>query len=268
MNEKDLKYIFTSSVRNNHIINNNFFPESEGLDSEIKITEEGYFRNFDLVIAVIFKRHDADIKFDSTRAYDHYYNLLMRTELLTQFADKEKYRIDWIRFYPVELKSDNDILDKRLPNQILDAILTFGRSVLVLDEKHSRKVKKNHNTIKLLPTTIIGYTGKDDYFEVLSIFDRLVTNSLFNIPKRNLMKILMKCGFTNNADKIFRCLANIQRINQKIAFCQLYSNENLILMNDEEEFLQKLVDIQTFSDKKKMTNLIKQTTNRKITDYT
>ncbi len=268
MNEKDLKYLFSSSVKNNHIINNNFFPTSEGVDSEIKIIEEGYFRSFDLVIAVLHKREDTDIKINSIGAYDHYYNLLMRTELLTQFADREKYRIDWIRFYPVELKSDNDILDKRLPNQILDAILTFGRSVLVLDEKHSRRVKKNYNAIKLLPATTIGYTGKDDYFEILSIFNRLVTNSLFNIPKRKLMKILMKYEFTDNPDKIFRCLANIQRINQKIAFSQLYNEESPILTNDEEEFLQKIVDIQTSSDKKQMRNLIKQTTNRKITDYT
>ncbi|HZA63438.1 MAG TPA: hypothetical protein VE573_11240, partial [Nitrososphaeraceae archaeon] len=160
---------------------------------EIKIKEEGYFRNFDLVIAIIEKRCDSTIKYHSNETFDNYNNILMRESLLKQFSIKEKCRIDWIRFYPIEIKSDNDILDERLPNQIINAILTFGRSVLILDEGHSRKTKFNR-TLRLLPTTIIGYTGRDDRFEVLSVFDRLVTNGLFNISKRGLVKLLINNG--------------------------------------------------------------------------
>lgn len=65
----------------------------------------------------------------------------MRTALLSQFAKRERCRIDWIRFYPIEIKSDNDFLDERLINQVLNAILTFERSIIVLDERHTRKVK-------------------------------------------------------------------------------------------------------------------------------
>ena len=85
------------------------------------------------------KHNESDIRYDSIRSFDNYFNILTRTGLLAQFAKAEKCRIDWIRFYPVELKSDDDALDERLPNQILNAILTFGRSLLVLDEKHSKK---------------------------------------------------------------------------------------------------------------------------------
>ena len=43
---------------------------------------------------------------------------------------------------PVELKSDEDKLDDRLRNQICSALLTFGKSILVLDEKQFEKAKK------------------------------------------------------------------------------------------------------------------------------
>jgi hypothetical protein len=233
---------------------------------EIKIKEEGYFRNFDLVIAIIEKRYDSTIKYHSNETFDNYYNILMRDSLLKQFSIKEKCRIDWIRFYPIEIKSDNDVLDERLPNQILNAILTFGRSVLVLDERHSRKTKLNR-TYRLLPTTIIGYTGKDDSFEVLSVFDRLVTNGLFNISKRGLVRLLINNGMGDTKpEKIYRCLSQIQRINQKLAFNEFY-DEKMKFGKNEIEFIKKLIGIDTFSDRRQLEELIEQTTNSKITDY-
>jgi hypothetical protein len=246
--EKDLKSLFISSIFSGHI-KDNIFPQMSGnIYREIKIKEEGYFRNFDLVIAIIEKRYDSTIKYHSNETFDNYYNILMRDSLLKQFSIKEKCRIDWIRFYPIEIKSDNDVLDERLPNQILNAILTFGRSVLVLDERHSRKTKLNR-TYRLLPTTIIGYTGKDDSFEVLSVFDRLVTNGLFNISKRGLVR-----------------LSQIQRINQKLAFNEFY-DEKMKFGKNEIEFIKKLIGIDTFSDRRQLEELIEQTTNSKITDY-
>jgi hypothetical protein len=264
--EKHLKSLFISSIFSGHIKNNIFPQMSCNIDRELKIKDEGYFRNFDLVIAIIEKRYDSTIKYHSNETFDNYYNILMRDSLLKQFSIKEKCRIDWIRFYPIEIKSDNDVLDERLPNQILNAILTFGRSVLILDEHHSRKTKLNR-TLQLLPTTIIGYTGKDDSFEVLSVFDRLVTNGLFNISKRGLVRLLINNGMGDTKpEKIYHCLSQIQRINQKLAFNEFY-DEEMKFGKDEIEFIKKLIGIDTFSDRRQLEELIEQTTNSKITDY-
>src|ERR671930_2610297 len=108
MNEKDLKQLFVSSVRSGHIkgntatnySNNNnndyhtdddtrlFFPTSANSDVDIRIKDEGYFRSFDLVIAVIDKRNNcnSNIIYDSIEAYDNYFNVLMRSGILAQFA--------------------------------------------------------------------------------------------------------------------------------------------------------------------------------------
>ena len=89
---------------------------------------------------------------------------------------------------------------------------------------------------------------------------------MFNIEKRKLVKLLIDNGINKKTDKIYRSLTNIQRINQKLAFSQLF-NEKVSFINEEIEFIQNLVDIPNFSEKKQMINLIKQTTNTKITDY-
>lgn len=70
---------------------------------------------------------------------DFYNSMLMRTGQLMKFAKREKCSLESISFYPVELKSNSDTLDARLPNQIINAILKFGRSIVVLDEKHVNK---------------------------------------------------------------------------------------------------------------------------------
>jgi hypothetical protein len=264
--EKDLKSVFISSVFSGHIKNNIFPRKSANIHHEMKIKEEGYFRNFDLVIAIIEKRDSSTIKYCSIETFDNYNNILMRDNVFKQFAKEERCRIDWIRFYPIEIKSDNDILDKRLTNQILNAILTFGRSILILDENHSRKTKINR-ALRLLPATIIGYTGKDDNFEVLSVFDRLVTNGMFNISKRRLARLLIDNGMADTkGEKIYRCLSHINRINQKLAFCEFY-HEKINFEKQEMEFIRKLMDIDTFSDRKQLKDLIEETTNSKITDY-
>jgi hypothetical protein len=264
--EKELKSLFIRSISSGHIKNNIFPLTSANTYREMKIKQEGYFRNFDLVIAIIEKRDSSTIKYHSIETFDNYYNILMRDSLLKEFARKEKCRIDWIRFYPIEIKSDNDVLDERLPNQILNAILTFGRSILILDEHHCRKTKTNR-TLRLLPTTIIGYSGEDDNFEVLSVFDRLVTNGMFNISKRGLARLLIANGLTDiKGDKIYRCLSHIHRINQKLAFSEFY-DERIDFGREETEFIRKLMDIDTLSDRKQLENLIEETKNSKLTDY-
>ncbi len=130
----ELKDLFVSSLESGHIINlKNRTLSITNPENEIRIKNEGYFGRFDLVIAIL-RRYSKDREiFDKDKIYD---NILMRTGQLLEIAKSEKCCIDSITFYPVELKSNCDTLDARLPNQILNAILTFGRSILVLDEKH------------------------------------------------------------------------------------------------------------------------------------
>lgn len=265
MKEKELKHLFISSIKSNHIQNNKILPFSPSIDKEIRIKDEGYFRNFDLVIAIIQKRNKCNVNFESLEVHDAFYNIFMRAGLLTDFAKKEKCRIDWIRFYPVELKSDEDIIDGRLANQILNAIMTFGRSIIVLDQNHTRKADLKR-MLAPIPATIIGYTGKGDHFQILSSFDKFVVNGIFSIAKRSFFKTLIDNGLNINNDKIYRCLVNLQRINQKLAFSQLY-NENIGFEEEEIEFIRGLVELRSFSYKKYIANQITKTKNNKITDY-
>ena len=288
MNEKELKQLFISSIRAGHVkticnennddsikIHDNsasFFPSVANSHSDIRIKDEGYFRNFDLVIAVIDKINNNNnnanhnIVYDSIESYDKYFNILMRSGILTQFAKAEKCRIDSIRFYPVELKSDDDVLDERLPNQVLNAILTFGRSMIVLDKKHSRRAIQR-KMASLIPATIIGYSGEDDYFEVLSIFDKFVTNNVFSIKKRRLARILVQNGISDKIDRVYQCLTKIQALNQKLAFSELYNDDNVTFLKDEIDFLSNLRNLHLYSEKKQIANLIRETKNNKITDY-
>jgi hypothetical protein len=285
MNEKELKQLFISSIRAGHVKSNqsndhsikiddnsvSFFPSIVRGDTDIKIKDEGYFRKFDLVIAVIDKKNsnnnaNHNIVYDSIESYDKYFNILMRSGILTQFAKAEKCRIDSIRFYPVELKSDDDVLDERLPNQVLNAILTFGRSIIVLDEKHSRRATQR-KIVNLIPATIIGYSGKDDYFEVLSVFDKFVTNTIFSIKKSRLARILVGNGISDKIDRVYQCLTNIQALNQKLAFSELYNDDNVTFLKDEIEFLRNLRNLHLYSEKKQIAHLIRESKNNKITDY-
>src|SRR5919205_603046 len=271
MNEKELKQLFISSIRSGHIKSDtngiNFFPSSASAD--IRIKDEGYFRSFDLVIAVIDKKNynrKHNIIYDSVESYDNYFNILMRSGMLTQFARTERCRIDAIRFYPVELKSDDDVLDERLPNQVLNAILTFGRSIIVLDEKHSRRAIQR-KMADLIPATIIGYSGDDDYFEVLSVFDKFVTNTIFSIKKRRLARILVQNGISDKIDRVHQCLTNLQALNQKLAFSELYNDDSVTFLKDEIEFLRNLRNLHLYPEKKQIAHLIRESKNNKITDY-
>jgi hypothetical protein len=250
MNERDLKSLFCSSLRSNHVKNNDLIPTSE-----IRIVEEAHCRSFDLLIASVTKepdRHD----------YSQEDNILVRTSLLKHFARQEKCRIDCIRFYPVEVKSDDDVLDERLPKQILDAILAFGLSILVLDKNHSKLAR---GLGKFLPTTLICYTGIDDHFEVISRFDRLISSGVLNLKKTFLAKALEG---TNTGSKAYSRLVAIEHIFQKIIFNQIYF-ENVGMTERELEFLQMITGIipPPSQERKKLSKLIKETANAKMTDY-
>jgi hypothetical protein len=249
MNERQLKALFCSSLRSNHIKNNDLIPTSE-----IKIVEEACFRNFDLLIAAVTKEQDRD------ESYAYYDNMLVRMQLLKHFARHQKCRIDRIRFYPIELKSDDDVLDERLPKQILQAILAFGLSILVLDKNHSKLAR---GLGKFLPATLICYTGIDDCFEVVSTFDHIVSTAVLNLHKTNIAKALE--GGSGN--KAYSRLVALEHIFQKIIFNQIYF-ENLGMTEQELEFLQMIASIRPPSDQmKKLAKLIKETANAKMTDY-
>ena len=278
MNQLELKKLFKSSVKNGHINNNHLIPFLNSQTHEIKIKEEGYFRNFDLVIALINKENKQkktnNEYFDLE--YDIQHNILMRSQQFTEFSKLEKCRIENITFIPVEIKSDNDVLDERLPNQILNAILTFGRSYLVIDKKYI--LNRNLQILKLLPTTIIGYSGKEDYFEILSIFNRSIMNGIFNIPKRSFMKLLINNNITNKISdmvKIYHSLITLEQINQKLVFNYLFrSEENLnidFLLKEEIDFLKQFCNFSKLpsekTNKKQIKKLIKDSRNYLITDF-
>lgn len=279
MNQLELKKLFKSSVKNGHINNNHLLPFLNSQTHEIKIKEEGYFRNFDLVIALINKENKQKKTnyeyFDLE--YDIQHNILMRSQQFTEFSKLEKCKIENITFIPVEIKSDNDVLDERLPNQILNAILTFGRSYLVIDKKYV--LNRNFQILKLLPTTIIGYSGKEDYFEILSIFNRCIMNGIFNIPKRSFMKLLINNNISNKISemvKIYHSLITLEQINQKLVFNYLFRSEeeNLdldFLLKEEIDFLKQFYNFSTLpsekTNKKQIKKLIKDSRNYLITDF-
>ena len=241
MNESELKDIFVSSIESGHII------DSKGVnlpftnpEAEIRIKSEGYFGQFDLVLAVLQRNYTK--AYQSTEHIGTYYEILMRTGQLTEIAKSEKCRIDHISLYPVELKSNCDTLDGRLPNQIMNGILTFGRSIVVLDKKHVHK--DSLKFLRLLPATIIGYTGIKDRFRVLSVFNRNINTGTFNLSKRRFTKTLLDNGIVNGVDRIYLRLITLQRISQKIVFNELY-NSNPGFLKEEIEFLHQFSTIKS-----------------------
>ena len=269
MKEKTLKELFISSLRSGHIDYVNSNIPRINTNYEVKIKEEGYFRNFDLVIAVRqkFSVGSKEHRNDYLDLLHDRLNIVMRSGLFTKFALKEKCRIDSIAFYPVEIKSDQDTLDERLTHQVLNALLFFGRSIVVLGTKHS-SVKQVRALCKYLPATFIGYTGQDDHFEVISTFDRFINTNIYFLRKRSLARLLINNGVEiERVHRIYRCLENIQRINQKIAFSQVNFNDDVVLLPEELEFIEKLVDITTISTKRAAEKLIKNSVNTKITDF-
>jgi hypothetical protein len=143
--ERELRDLFISSLKSGHMQGNIF---EGGIDQEFKhenllFRYEYYFRSFDLVVIRILKGENPGPSFLDMQEMVGLENLLVRNNLLNHCARAEKSRVERIQFYPVELKSDDDVLDARLPNQLLNAILTFGRSIIVLDYNHSKRVVRD-----------------------------------------------------------------------------------------------------------------------------
>jgi hypothetical protein len=264
MNESELKDLFVSSLESGHIFDNkNRNLPFTNPNNKMRIKSEGYFGQFDLVIAILNEEPKSRACQNSENS-EAYYNVLMRTGQLAEFARAERCRIDGISFYPVELKSGCDILDVRLPNQILNGILTFGKSMVVLDKKHINK--ESLKFLRLLPATIVGYTGTKDFFRVLSVFERNIDIGIFNLSKRRFAKILGENG-VEGIERIYGRLSTLARINQKLVFNELYSS-NPGFLDEEIEFLRQFSSIKTaMTYRKRILDYVRESENDKIINY-
>lgn len=265
MNESELKDLFVSSIESGHIFDskNRNLPFTNP-NNKIRIKSEGYFGQFDLVITILNKGNKGKT-YQNSDEVEAYYNVLMRTGQLAEIARDEKCRIDRISFYPVELKSSCDTLDVRLPNQIMNGILTFGKSIVVLDKKHINRASLKF--LRLLPATIVGYAGTKDFFRILSVFDRNINTGMFNLSKRRFAKTLGENGIMEGIERIYGRLRTLERINQKLVFNELY-NSNPGFLKEEIEFLRQFSNIKTaMTYRKQILNYVKESENDKISNY-
>jgi hypothetical protein len=119
----------------------------------------------------------------------------------------------------------------------------------------------------LLPATIVGYTGRENYFRVLSVFVRFLNDGMLNLPKRSFVNILHDNGIMEDADRLYHRLAKLERINQKIVFNQLY-NSRIGFLKGEIEFLREFSKIKSrmsyINEAKSIVNVSK---NLKVTNY-
>jgi hypothetical protein len=149
-----------------------------------------------------------------------------------------------------------------LPNQIINAILTFGLSVLVFDKNHAKKVKSS--ALKFMPATVVCFTGVEDHFEVLSSFDRLISNGIFSFNRTSLARVLAQ---NQVSSRVYSRLTAIQQILQKLAFNQIFF-EDLELTEEELKFMRQVAELDRPSNgRQKLFNLIKETTNTKLTEF-
>ena len=270
MNEQELQKLFLGSL---------FSGEIQGIDEIldvaslqkteriVRIKKEAYFRYFDLVIGVISLRRNSPIriKAESVDMYDRYQNLIMRTSELLAFAKEENCRVDLVDLFPVEFKSDNDSLDERLPKQVINAILAFGRSVVVFDKIHTSRIQK-FGLFRLLPASIIGYS-MDNKFKVISSSNHIIGASLVRPQKSVFAKILKENGLMDDLTAIYSHIHVTQRIYQKMLFNQI-SEERIGLLQEEIKFLSGLKKNPNFREKEQIKKIVRESINRKITDYT
>lgn len=269
MNEQDLQKHFIESLLSGEIQGIGEIIEIPSLQKAeriLRIKKEAYFRYFDLVIGIIsLRRHlPTRIKVDSVDMHDRYQNLIMRTSELIAFAREENCRVDSVDLIPVEFKSDNDSIDERLPRQVINAILAFGRSVVVFDKRHTAKIQK-YGLFRLLPASIIGYSI-DNKFKVISSDKRIISDSLVKPQKSVFAKILRGNGLTDRLTAIYSHISMTQRIYQKMLFNQIFE-EKIDLLKEEIEFLSGLNKNPNFHEKEQIEKVVRESINRKITDF-
>ena len=121
--------------------------------------------------------------------------------------------------------------------------------------------------MRLLPATIIGYTGTKDFFRILSVFDRNINTGMFNLSKRRFAKALRDNGIVEGIERVYGRLHTLERINQKLMFNELYNSDPGFL-KEEIEFLRQFSSIKTaMTYRKQIINCIKESENDKISNY-
>ncbi len=269
MNEVELKNKFIDFLLSS---NKNSFTKNKSPTSKIfEIKNEGLNKKFDLIIALVKsdKLKFNEIKKETIEIDENLKSIFFRNTLLKSISEKYKIKIQNLIIYPIEIKSDKDKLDQRLANQIIEAILVFGRSVVVLDNNHTNKIKKT-GFYKIIPSTILGYFNEQEMFVLIQEYDKLYSDSLLNINKFNLIRNLEKSDMPQNGinyNNLYRNLKTIQNINQKLIYNQIFNYEN-IFFDNELEFIKNLSNItQKISFKKEITKLVKESKNYKITEF-
>ncbi len=269
MNEKELKERFIEFLRNNP--GNNFFLVDKFKSCKvIEIQNEALSKKFDFILGVI-KEREIKVKKLTKKTIeidDEIKGIFFRNQLLKSISEKYKIKIQNLIVLPVEIKSNQDKLDERLANQIIEAILIFGRSYLVFDNKHYLTIKKS-GLYRILPSTIVGYSEEKDNFVLLKRHNKVYTDSLLNINKHKLIKTLENCSVEINYHNLYRNLKNLQSINQKLIYSQIF-NKDSIFFEHEIQFIKNLSNIsQNTIDslKKEIIHSIKETKNHKLTDF-
>ncbi|HKR73570.1 MAG TPA: hypothetical protein VJR94_05610 [Candidatus Nitrosocosmicus sp.] len=267
MNELQLKVKFLEFLQTN--ADHNFFGK-QGQNSQhfIEIRNEALNRKFDFVLAVIREstHKPKEIRKSTIEIDDDLKNIYSRGSLLKTISQKHKIKIQNLVIYPVEIKSNKDKLDERLGNQVIDAILSFGRSFVILDSKHCQHMKKN-GLRKILPCTIIGYQETENKFVIVNRFNRVFSDSLLNVNKMNLIRSLERSGTKINTSRLHRNLRALQIINQKLIYDQIFFSEQSF-QEDELRFMEELATINHHINmKKEVLKTIKHFTNYKITDF-
>jgi len=267
MNESQLKIKFLDFLKANP--NNSFFgKQAERPQHILEIKNEALNRKFDFILAIIrtASYKPKEIKKSTIEIDDDLKNIYTRGSLLKNISQKYRIKIQNMVIYPIEIKSNKDKLDERLGNQVLDAVLSFGRSIVILDSKHCQHMKKN-GLKRILPCTIIVYQDIDDKFVLINRFSRVISDSLLNINKVNLIKTLEKSNSNVNISRLQRNLKSLQIINQKLIYNQIFLDDQSF-HDDELKFMEELSTInQQINIKKEILNTIKHFTDYKITDF-
>ena len=268
MNESQIKDRFLDYLNVNP--RNDFFGNtSNHKEKYIEIKNEALNRKFDFILAACKVKNikKKDIRNSTIEMDDDLKNIFVRSTLLKTISESYKMNIEKITLYPIEIKSDRDKLDERLANQVIEAILSFGRSIIILDSKHASKIIK-HGLSRILPSTLIGYFSENDKFVVINRHDRVYSDSLLNVNKMHLIRTLKRADCQINVTKLYNNLRSLQSIHQKLIYNQIFQNGEYLL-EDEVIFMKELSSLNLKTNvKKEIIKTIQQYKNYKITDFT
>jgi len=269
MNEIELKNKFIHFLKSKQGFENILVTCNKSVSRIFEIKNEALNKKFDLLIAVVksSKTKQNSITTKTIEFDDNVKNIYTRNYLLKEISKKYNIKILDLTIYPVEIKSDKDKLDERLANQMIDAILIFGRSIIVLDEKHSLKIIKN-SLGKIFPSTLIGYNNNNKDFFLINRYSKVFSDSLLNISKRSLIRTLERSNISVNHSNLYRNLKNFQAINQKLIFNQIFKTEEF-LFEQELKFIESFSQLKNdpISIKKEIIKSINDSKNHKLTEF-